>query len=82
MTDHRVDIRDFEELQSVIKNSMPDFVFHLAAQPLVKQSYIDPLETYETNIMGTGGVVERFYKQSTANKSFYRAWGEENSSPD
>ena len=58
MTDHRVDIREFEELQSVINNSEPDFVFHLAAQPLVKQSYIAPLETYETNIIGTLNVLE------------------------
>jgi CDP-glucose 4,6-dehydratase len=58
VTDHRVDIRKFEDLQSVINNSEPDFVFHLAAQPLVKQSYIDPLETYETNILGTLNVLE------------------------
>ena len=58
LTDHRVDIRDFEVLQSIINNSEPDFVFHLAAQPLVKQSYIAPLETYETNIMGTLNLLE------------------------
>jgi len=52
------DIRDKKLLQKVILEYKPDIVFHLAAQPIVKQSYIDPVETFETNVLGTLNVVE------------------------
>ena len=52
------DIRDFPKLQSAIKNFNPEILIHMAAQPLVRQSYISPVETYETNIMGTVHVLE------------------------
>lgn len=58
MTDHRLDIRDRAALKDCIAQAAPDFVFHLAAQPLVRRSYADPCETYETNVIGTLNVLE------------------------
>jgi CDP-glucose 4,6-dehydratase len=52
------DIRDFSSVRRVIDEINPDFVFHLAAQPLVRLSYGRPLETYATNVMGTVNVLE------------------------
>ena len=59
------DIRDAGMLQTTIKSVQPDIVFHLAAQPLVRQSYIDPVETYTTNVMGTVNLFEAVRKMST-----------------
>lgn len=47
------DIRDLEKLNQTIETYSPDIVFHLAAQPLVRLSYKNPIETYETNVIGT-----------------------------
>ncbi|MFN8429638.1 MAG: CDP-glucose 4,6-dehydratase [Spirosomataceae bacterium] len=47
------DIRDREKLKKELFDFQPDYIFHLAAQPLVKESYINPVETFETNIVGT-----------------------------
>jgi CDP-glucose 4,6-dehydratase len=47
------DIRDHESLQAAVEKTQPEIVFHLAAQPLVRRSYVDPVETYEVNVMGT-----------------------------
>jgi len=52
------DIRDYSKLKSAIVNSKPDIIFHLAAQPLVIESYKDPIKTYQTNIMGTINLLE------------------------
>ena len=52
------DIRNAEEVKKVIKKYKPEVVFHLAAQPLVRRSYKDPVETYETNVIGTANVLE------------------------
>lgn len=51
--DHRIDIRDSAKLSKVISKAKPDFIFHLAAQALVKDSYVDPLTTWEVNTIGT-----------------------------
>ena len=51
------DIRDADAVRESIRSAQPDFVFHLAAQPLVRRSYEQPLETYATNVMGTLHVV-------------------------
>lgn len=56
--DLRVDIRDGEHLTRIFKQYQPDIVFHLAAQPLVRLSYEQPVATYETNVMGTIHVME------------------------
>lgn len=58
LIDIRGDIRDFEKLKSTFDKYKPDYVFHLAAQPLVKQSYEQPVYTYEVNLMGTINVLE------------------------
>jgi CDP-glucose 4,6-dehydratase len=47
------DIRDLEKLTKEIQLSSPDIIFHLAAQPLVRDSYKDPIDTYSSNVMGT-----------------------------
>lgn len=60
--DHRVDIRDSIKLEEVILSIQPDFVFHLAAQALVRSSYDDPVETWQTNVLGTLHVLEALRK--------------------
>ncbi len=52
------DIRDLDALQKVFMNVRPEIVFHLAAQPLVREGYRNPSYTYETNIMGTVNILE------------------------
>jgi len=52
------DIRDLATVKKVMKRVQPDFVFHLAAQPLVRLSYEQPVETFDTNVMGTIHVLE------------------------
>ncbi len=52
------DIRRREHLADVVKEHRPDIVFHLAAQPLVRRSYREPVETFETNVLGTIAVYE------------------------
>ena len=52
------DIRDLEKIQSAINSSKPEIVIHMAAQPIVKESYIRPVYTYETNVMGTVNILE------------------------
>ena len=58
INDLRIDVRDRYELESAIVDSQPDFVFHLAAQALVRSSYDDPIDTWNTNTMGTLHVLE------------------------
>jgi CDP-glucose 4,6-dehydratase len=58
ISDHRIDIRDNAALETLICRAAPDFLFHLAAQPLVRPSYVDPIATYQTNVMGTLHVLE------------------------
>ena len=52
------DIRDLEKLKAVFSEAQPEIVFHLAAQPIVRESYKDPRYTYETNVMGTVNLLE------------------------
>lgn len=52
------DIRDFENLKNVFSEFKPEIVFHLAAQPIVRDAYKNPVYTYETNVMGTVNVME------------------------
>lgn len=52
------DIRDFDLLKKEIDSFKPDIIFHLAAQPLVRDSYLNPRETFDVNIMGTINVLE------------------------
>ena len=52
------DIRDYKHLKEVFDGFRPEIVMHLAAQPIVRDSYKDPLYTYETNVMGTANICE------------------------
>lgn len=52
------DIRDFETLEGAYREADPDVVFHLAAQPIVRESYREPRYTYETNVLGTVNLLE------------------------
>jgi CDP-glucose 4,6-dehydratase len=56
--DVRGDIRDAASLDSALREFQPEVVFHLAAQPLVRLSYDDPIGTYETNVIGTARVLD------------------------
>jgi len=60
--DIRGDIRDAAKLNAAMTEFKPDIVFHLAAQPLVRYSYEDPIGTYETNVIGTARVLEAVRK--------------------
>ena len=62
ITDLRIDIRDRDAVEDAIVTAQPDFVFHLAAQALVRRSYDDPIETWQTNVMGTLHVLEALRK--------------------
>lgn len=62
--DTRGDICDYKTLEAAMKKADPDVIFHLAAQPLVRASYSKPLETLNTNIMGTAHLLEAARKLS------------------
>ncbi|MBT8519998.1 CDP-glucose 4,6-dehydratase [Polynucleobacter paneuropaeus] len=55
---HIGDIRDLEKLQKAMLQAKPEIVIHMAAQPLVRYSYVNPVETYATNVMGTVHILE------------------------
>lgn len=59
---HICDIRKVENIENIIKEINPDIIFHLAAQPLVIESYNNPLYTFETNIIGTINILEAIRK--------------------
>lgn len=63
------DIRDFDALKSAFDKAKPEIVLHLAAQPIVRDSYKMPAYTYETNVMGTVNILE-CVRQSDCVKSF------------
>ena len=52
------DVRNLEKLKETFKNAKPDFAIHMAAQPLVRESYLNPVYTYETNVLGTVNFLE------------------------
>lgn len=58
------DIRDFEKLKNIFDQIQPEIVFHLAAQPIVRESYKNPVYTYETNVIGTVNILECVRKSS------------------
>jgi CDP-glucose 4,6-dehydratase len=58
MRSDMADIRDFERVAAILREHRPEVVFHMAAQPLVRRSYEDPVATYATNVMGTVNVLE------------------------
>lgn len=59
LVDHSIgDIRDLNTVHDAVERTRPEVIFHLAAQPLVRYSYANPVETYATNVMGTVHVLE------------------------
>lgn len=52
------DVRDLERLKSVFEETQPEIVIHMAAQPIVRESYLNPVYTYDVNVMGTVNVLE------------------------
>lgn len=66
LTGHiQADIRNYDTLCHAIDQAQPEIVFHLAAQPLVRRSYVDPIETYSTNVMGTVNLLEAARQSSS-----------------
>lgn len=65
LDDDRGDIRDYPKLEASLVDFEPEVVFHLAAQPLLRRSYADPLGTYSTNVMGTANLLEAVRKSPT-----------------
>ena len=63
------DIRDFASLKKAFDEAQPEIVLHLAAQPIVRESYKNPAYTYETNVMGTVNILE-CVRQSSCVRSF------------
>lgn len=63
------DIRDRERLMQTFRESQPEIVIHMAAQPIVRESYKDPVYTFETNVMGTVNVCEAV-RQTASVRSF------------
>jgi len=63
------DIRSLDNLIQIMREAKPDIVFHLAAQPIVRRSYLEPVLTYETNVMGTVNILEAV-RITTSVKSF------------
>lgn len=63
------DIRDFHSLKAAFDSAKPEIVFHLAAQPIVRESYRDPVTTYSTNVMGTVHILECM-RQTSCVRSF------------
>ncbi|MDB4676907.1 CDP-glucose 4,6-dehydratase [bacterium] len=55
---HELDVRNLNSLKRVVADTSPDFLFHLAAQPLVRKSYADPVSTIDTNVIGTVNILE------------------------
>lgn len=55
---HLGDVRDFDALSAAVQAAQPEIVLHMAAQPLVRRSYAQPLETYSTNVLGTVHLLE------------------------
>ena len=66
VADIRADIRNAKAMEEIFNTYKPEIVFHLAAQPLVRYSYDEPVMTWETNVMGTIHVMEAFRKCASA----------------
>ena len=58
ITHYIADIRDLEKMKEIFQREKPDFLFHLAAQPIVSISYQNPIETISSNILGTANILE------------------------
>jgi CDP-glucose 4,6-dehydratase len=57
-SDSRGDLSDLTQLRIAVEEAQPEVIFHLAAQPLVREGYVSPIETFSTNVMGTANLLE------------------------
>ena len=64
------DIRDYDSLRAIFHKVRPEIVFHLAAQPIVRDSYKEPRYTFETNVMGTVNILECIIKVHSDDKPY------------
>ena len=64
------DITNFRKLNEIIKKKKPDIIFHLAAQSIVSTSFKDPLNTFQTNILGSANILESFRINNLPNLVF------------
>ena len=64
------DVRDIDSLVKTVRRVLPDFVFHLAAQPLVRMSYRNPVETFDANVMGTVNLLDAVRTICASNKKY------------
>tara|TARA_Y100000768_G_C23990123_1_gene691853 strand:- start:2745 stop:3824 length:1080 start_codon:yes stop_codon:yes gene_type:complete len=58
LNDFRANINDSKKIEEIVINASPDIIFHLAAQPIVRDSYLNPAETYKTNVIGTVNLLD------------------------
>jgi CDP-glucose 4,6-dehydratase len=58
ITSYQINLNDLSQVSKIISFEQPDFIFHLAAQPIVSTSYVNPVETISSNVMGTANVLE------------------------
>ena len=58
IVDKRIDLTNLKKLKKIFIKNKPDFIFHLAAQAIVKKSYLKPAETWNSNLIGTLNVLE------------------------
>jgi len=65
------DVRDGEKLKAAVNKAQPEFVFHLAAQALVRRSYNDPITTFDTNVMGSAHLLEAIRACETVRSLVY-----------
>ena len=62
ITNFNIDIRNQDTLEKIISENKPDFIFHLAAQAIVSTSYLDPIDTITSNVLGTTNILESLRK--------------------
>ena len=58
------DIKKFDKINQIVKKEKPDLIFHIAAKSIVSYSYIDPLKTFQSNILGSANLLETFRKNN------------------
>lgn len=76
------DIRDFKTLKAAFDEAQPEIVLHLAAQPIVRDSYKNPAYTYETNVMGTVNILECVRNSSCVKSLWNQPCIKKDSKPD
>lgn len=71
IVDYRADIRSLAAIEKIVEKEKPEILFHLAAQPVVLDSYTDPVYTFETNVMGTVNLLEIVRKSQSLHTAIF-----------